>query len=353
MPSTTNTPTQSSGKSFPYDERLSAWEMSQLWLIYQANSSIKCILQYFVATAQDPEIKDVLNDALNYIPPQLDSITKIFESVGFPTPHGFTDEDVEVNAKRLFSDAFMLIYVRTINKFGLIKLAHSLPMSSRPDVRAYVNSALVDAQNLMNKIEDVLAKKGLAVKAPYTPVPDRVSYITDSVSYFGGGLLGLGEKRTINVLELSHVFERLETKLVERAMLMGFNQVAKDKKVKAHFTKGMGVLNKEVDRWSLILNNEDILLPMSWKSEVTESIESPFSDKLMLFHKMTSIAFSVTINGFALANCNRTDLVFDFSKSVIDLQSYGKKGLELLIENRWMEQIPESADRNKIQSLGH
>ena len=63
MPSTTNTPTQSSGKSFPYDERLSAWEMSQLWLIYQANSSIKCILQYFVATAQDPEIKDVLNDA--------------------------------------------------------------------------------------------------------------------------------------------------------------------------------------------------------------------------------------------------------------------------------------------------
>lgn len=58
----------------------------------------------------------------------------------------------------------------------------------------------------------------------------------------------------------------------------------------------MKILNKEVDRWSLILNNEEILLPMSWRSEVTESIESPFSDKLMLFHKMSNIAFSVTAN---------------------------------------------------------
>lgn len=346
----TNIPTQSAVKSFPYDERLSSWEMSQLWVIYQANSSMRCILQYFVAKAQDPEIKDVLNDALNFIPPQLNSISNIFDSVGFPIPHGFNDEDVEPNAKRLFSDSFMLVYLRTINKFGLVKLAHSLPMASRPDVRAYLNSALVEAQNLLNKTEDILAKKGLAVKPPYTPVPDRVTYVTDSASYVGGLL---EKRRSINVLELSHVFERLETKLAERALLLAFTQVAKDQKIKAHFSRGMDVLNKEVNRWSIILNNEDLILPISWRSEVTESTESPFSDRLMLFHKMNSISYSVTANGFALANCNRTDLVKAFSKSILEIQSYGKSGLELLIENRWMEEIPQVADRKQINSLSH
>jgi len=73
----------------------------------------------------------------------------------------------------------------------------------------------------------------------------------------------------------------------------------------------------------------------------------------MLFHKMTSISYSVTANGFALANCNRTDLVVAFSKSILELQSYGKSGLELSIENRWMEEIPQVADRKQINSLSH
>jgi len=33
-----NAPVPSEDKNFPYDERLSSWEMSQLWLIYQANT---------------------------------------------------------------------------------------------------------------------------------------------------------------------------------------------------------------------------------------------------------------------------------------------------------------------------
>lgn len=107
-------------KDFPYDERLSSWEMSQMWLIYQVNSQIKCILQYYVTKAQDPDIKAVLTDALNKTTNQLDSLKPIFDSVGFPIPHGFNDEDVDPNAERLFSDSLMLIYLRTFNKSGLV-----------------------------------------------------------------------------------------------------------------------------------------------------------------------------------------------------------------------------------------
>ena len=51
-----NTPIPSTVKNFPYDERLSSLEMGQLWLSYQANSSIKCIILCFVQKAQDAEI---------------------------------------------------------------------------------------------------------------------------------------------------------------------------------------------------------------------------------------------------------------------------------------------------------
>jgi len=342
-----NAPVPSEEKNFPFDERLSSWEMSQLWLIYQANSSIQCILQYFVATAQDPEIKAVLNDALNGITLQLSTVTNLFNTV-FPIPHGFSDEDVRPNAKRLYSDSLMLTWLRKIIKFGLVKLSHALPLASRPDVRDYLNNALVFTQSLFNKTQDLLVKKGIAIKPPYIPVPDKVNYVTDKYKYYGGLF---GKKRPINVLELTHVFERLETKIAEKAMLLGFVQVVKDKEVKAYFSKGNDVVDKGIDRWSSILKDEDLSPSMHWTSEVTDSIESPFSDRLMLFHVMFSITYSITANGFALGNCNRTDIISSFSKATLDLGVYDKEGLDLMIDKGWLEEIPLAADREEIIGL--
>ena len=342
-----NAPVPNVAKSFPYDERLSSWEMSQLWVNYQGNSSMKCILQYFVASAQDPEIKAVLSDALNTILPQLDTISNLFNSVGFPIPYGFTDEDVEPNTKRLYSDSLMLAYLRTINKFGLMNLAHALPLASRPDVRDYMNSALVQAQNLLNKTEDLIAKKGLAVKAPYTPVPHRVNFVTNK-NYLGGLLR---KRRPMNVLECTHVFERLETKIAERAILLGLSQVVKDDKIKAYLVQGDKVFGKEIDKWTTILKGGDLPAPILWRSDVTDSTESPFSDKLILSMTVSSILYSITANGFALGNCTRTDLISGFSRALIDLGVYGKEGLELLIEKGWLEEIPPVADREKIIGL--
>ena len=333
-------------KDIPFDERISSWEMSQLWLIYQANSSVRCILQYFVASAQDNEIKALLNDSLNSILPQLNTMSNIFNSVGFPIPHGFTDEDVEPNAKRLYSDSLMLAYLRTITKFGIVELGHALPLATRPDVRDYLNGATVTAQNLINKTQDLMVKKGIAVKPPYTRVPDRVNYVQGEQWYKGL----FGKKRPMNVLELTHVFERMETKLSERAILLGYTQTAKSEEVRSYFSKVNHVMDKEVERWHTFLGDEDLPEPINWNGDITDSSESPFSDKLMLFHFMFSVTFSVTANGFALANCTRTDLVTAFAAVILNLQALGKDGLDLMITNRWMEEIPLVVDREDIIS---
>ncbi|WP_307439756.1 DUF3231 family protein [Bacillus sp. V2I10] len=47
------------------------------------------------------------------------SKNKLFQNEKFPIPHGFTDEDVDINAPRLFSDVFMLLYLRQMGISGV------------------------------------------------------------------------------------------------------------------------------------------------------------------------------------------------------------------------------------------
>jgi hypothetical protein len=62
----------------PFDERLSAFELGQLWEGYLADSSAKCLLQYFVAKAQDPEIRSVRDYALQLSTNHLNTMTEMF-----------------------------------------------------------------------------------------------------------------------------------------------------------------------------------------------------------------------------------------------------------------------------------
>ena len=40
-----------------------------------------------------------------------------------------------------------------------------------------------------------------------------------------------------------------------------------------------------------------------------------------------------------------------FSQVVLELEAYGKEGLDLMIEKGWLEEIPLAADREKIIGL--
>ncbi|MDD2234700.1 MAG: DUF3231 family protein [Desulfitobacteriaceae bacterium] len=333
--------------NFPYDERLSVWEISQLWLFYQTSSLRKCIFQYVIAQTQDPDMKAFYLDTLNTINAQLSTMTNLFLSADFSVPQGFTDKDVEPNAKRLFSDSLTLNFFRMMNRFRFVKLAHLLPLIIRPDLQEFFNSALVSEQNLMNRSKNLAIKKGIHTKPPYTPVSDKVNFISNQTWY--GEFFKKG--RSINVLELTHVFLQLDTKQIQRAIRLGFCQVVKDPKVKAFMIKGLDILDKVIERWSIILNKEDLPLPISWECEVTDSLDSPFSDKLMLYQILLMITYSVYDNGFSLANCNRKDIVAAFAKAELEQIPYGKDALDLMIANGWMEEIPLIIDRKKMIGL--
>ena len=84
------------------------------------------------------------------------------------------------------------------------------------------------------------------------------------------------------------------------------------------------MLDKRVQRWSSILRDEDLPLPISWESEMTDTSESPFSDKFMLFHVLTILGYSVTAYGIAIASCTRADIITAMNLSIVETLGWAK-----------------------------
>ena len=99
--------------------------------------------------------------------------------------------------------------------------------------------------------------------------------------------------------------------------------------------------------------DEDLPIPITYQDQITDSTESPFSDKLILFHLSVFVGHSITELGYATANCARMDLVVTFARLVAELTDYVKDGIDLSIENGWFEKIPETAERKGLMTRTH
>lgn len=93
---------------------------------------------------------------------------------------------------------------------------------------------------------------------------------------------------------------------------------------------------------------DSLPVPMTYDQEVTDSTESPFSDKLMMFHFSLMIYAGVGNYGIAISESQRTDLVVDYSRFNMEVLKLSEDGASLLIENEWLEQPPMAANRRDL-----
>jgi hypothetical protein len=99
--------------------RITSAEMSSLWASYMMDSLSKCLLGYFLNRVEDTEILPVLEYAYKLTNKHLARVTDIFKHEKFPIPYGFTKEDVNLDAPRLFSAAFYLYYLKNLGRMGV------------------------------------------------------------------------------------------------------------------------------------------------------------------------------------------------------------------------------------------
>ncbi len=326
------------------NEKLTAAEMGKLWATYTGNTMAKCVLTYFLKHVEDQDIKKVVKNALTLCETLIENIKEIFIQEDFPIPIGFTKEDVDLGAPRLFSDEFYLHYLRYTSKAGMSIYNIAIPLMVREDVREFFINTLHSTVKLITEVNDVLKSKGFLVKPPVIPTPKRVDFVKQQ-NYLSGFF---GEIRPLHALEIAHLYDNIENNIASKSLLISFIQVAKTDRIQRLFIRGKEIMNKHIETCSQQFTKENLPSPPLLDDLVTTSTIPPFSDKLMLWHKIDM--FSMKIRSYANgASLNvRRDIGAMYGKFLMDVSLFVEDAANIMIDQGWMEQPPAAIDRRKL-----
>jgi hypothetical protein len=81
---------------------LTSTEIAALWTQYMNETMSICFSKYALETIEDPDIKKIYETALHLSERHVLTIKDFFTKEQFPIPYGFTEQDVNVKAPRLF-----------------------------------------------------------------------------------------------------------------------------------------------------------------------------------------------------------------------------------------------------------
>lgn len=323
---------------------LTSAEVGKLWTTYEGNSMAACVLKYFLKNVEDVDIKSLLELALHNSKSYVQTIKEIFTKEKFPTPVAFTDEDVNLNAPRLYSDRFYLNYLKYDVKAGMSVYSVAVPLMARLDISAFFTKCLLETTDLCNRINQTLLSKGLFVRPPVVPVPEKVEFITKQ-SFFNGYF---GQVRPLQALAICHLYDNIQNSALTKAKQMGFSQVAKSQQAREYFLKAKSIANKQIDVFSSLLTAEDLPAPPSLDDEVTVSTVAPFSDKLMLFHTIESATMRARAYGNSLSFNARHDVAVTYARLVTEIGNLIEDGVNIMIDHQMLEEPPLAADRELL-----
>ena len=328
----------------PHNVRLTAPEIANIWSQYQTDTMAICVYKHMLEIVEDTSIRPILLFSLKLAEGHVTKIKDYFTKEKFPIPHGFTDDDVDLSAPRLFSDGFCLTYTYIMSVNGLAGYAAALSTNLRRDIRDYFVLCQNETMELFNKSLDLLLEKGIVSRPPFINPPAAIEFI-EQQSFMKGFL---GGKRPLNCIEISNVYWNLKKIQLSKSVTIGFAQVAKSQEVKKYLWRGVEIYAKHIEIFESIMSIDHLPHPKSEESEVTNSTTAPFSDQLMIFHKSLFGSTTIGVYGAALGTCQRFDLAAHFSRLIAEMGKYMEDGFNIMIENKWAEQPPMADDREDL-----
>ncbi|WP_345774228.1 DUF3231 family protein [Cytobacillus sp. S13-E01] len=276
----------------------------------------------------------------------IEIIADIFKEEKFPIPVGFIDQDVNLNAARLFTDEFMLYYIQNMGMMGINSYSIALPSSARIDIREFYTNCMQSSLELFNRASNVLQEKGLFIRAPYIPYPIQAEFVHKQ--HFMAGWLG--KQRPLTTIEICFLFDNLYRNSLGSALLTGFSQVAQSNEVRSYMVRGAEIAKHHSAVFSKFLSEDNIPTPMSWSLAPLTSKEPVFSDKLLMFHTTALNNAGMGYYGASMGESARKDLFAAYTRLSVEVAEFAGDGANIMIDNGWLEKPPSAPDR---QNLGN
>ncbi|KMJ57464.1 transcriptional regulator [Bacillus sp. LL01] len=324
--------------------KISASELANLWTQYVNDSLARCMFRYFLNYVQDTDIHQVIQYAFELTEGHLQKVEEFLTAEGYPIPIGFTDEDVTVEAPPLFTDTYILVYLHIMAIHGLTRYAGAIGNVTREDQRKYFIGVISETLELYDRSTKVLNEKGIISKPPSFNNQQKVEFIKKQTFLTGW----LGKRRPISAIEISGTYLNLQKTMTKAVLELGFSQVAKSKEVRNYMERSRKLCNDHLKVLTSMLIEDNLHIPRTFESEVTDSTIPPFSDKLMLFHVASLLSSAIGYYGEAMSISQRRDLVANYAKMIAEVGILAEDGMKLLIENEWMEQPPLATDHSNL-----
>ncbi|OLO27893.1 hypothetical protein BTR23_18965 [Alkalihalophilus pseudofirmus] len=325
-------------------QKLTSGELGSLWTSYMSESLVIPVLKFFSRTCEDEKIRFLLDYSLELSQQNIDTITEIFNKEKMPIPQGFTENDVNLSAPRLYSDNLYLPYLYFFGSACMGSYTTALSVSARSDIVKLFENCLTASMALSRKAKEEMLSKGIFIRPPYIPLPNKIEFVQKQNFLTGW----FGNRRPLNTNEITHLYLNIQRNHLGFALLTGFSQVSSSNEVKNYMLRGKGISENHIEVFSSVLRENEIPISLGWDSYVTDSTVSPFSEKLMMFH--TSVLNGVGIGnyGIAMGESMRHDLNAHYARLAADIGHYAEDGINILINNEWMEQPPQAVDRNQL-----
>ncbi|SEN94014.1 Protein of unknown function [Mesobacillus persicus] len=324
--------------------KLTSAELGVLWSSYMTESATIPVLNYFCKVAEDSEIKPLLEMALAKSTEHLTTLTNVFEQEQYPVPIGFSMEDVDLEAPRLYSDTFSLYFVRNLGKAGIAANGMAFSMAAREDMSKLYEHFLQESTMIEREAKKIMLSKGVFVRPPYIATPKQAD-IVEKGSFLKGWF---GERRSLTAQEIAHIFMNFSNNALGKALLLGFSQTVRSEEVGSYFLRGIEIARSVMETYRTLFEESTLPSPMTWDTEVSDSTVPPFSDKLMLFYTCQLTAIGIGNVGGSLALSMRRDLAAKYLKILQEASLYAEDGLNIMIKNKWFERPPQAIDREHL-----
>lgn len=323
---------------------LTSSEIANLWSQYINDSMSICVLSYYLQHVKDPDIRSILEFALKLSQTHIEKLRVFFEKENYPIPQGFTESDVNLDAPKLFTDVFMLVYIYIMTIHGLTGYAGAVSTSIRSDQINYFIKCNTEAMELYSRVLEVLVRKGIVSRPPKLIKPNGIDFV-DKQNFITGWF---GNRRPLNAVEVSGLFFNMKKNALKVALEIGFCQVAQTKEILKYFQRGADICNRHFDELGSILSDTNLPSPKKFNDEITRVTTPPFSEKLMLFHIVALVSTASGYYGAAFSLSQRRDLATKYAILTADIMKYAEDGVNILIDKGWLEQPPTFIDRKGL-----
>lgn len=324
--------------------KLTSSEIGSLWGEYVNGTAVDVVNKYMYSIIEDEAIKAVFNEALKTFEKQKRQIITFIENEGFPVPIGFNESDLYLGKQRLFSDAFCLNYLHVMTLHGLLGHTTALSISVRKDLRDFYDSCDNDAKKMYHQTIELLLDKGLFQRDPLFYPDEHPKFI--SSNDFKDGFFGNG--RTLTAIEIISISFNLKKSIIAKTLSIAFSQVAESKEVRKFLTESEKTADGQIKALAKILQADNLPVPKSLETEVTISTDSPFSDKLLMYHMGFLFQTAQTYYGAGLASAMRTDLVTTYEATILQNLKVTNNWFNIMVKNKWLEQPPLAPNRTEI-----